>query len=92
MLKNRLTTARLGWDPRFHNPHLVKWLHRIKVPTLILWGDSDQVFPPQQAAAFKELIPHAQVKIIEHCGHVPQVEKTDVFVEAFVAFVGGVKS
>jgi pimeloyl-ACP methyl ester carboxylesterase len=42
-MKNRLTTAKLGWSTRMHNPHLRKWLHRIKVPTLIIWGDDDQV-------------------------------------------------
>ena len=39
MLKNRLMTAKLGWSTRMHNPHLRKWLHRIKVPSLIIWGD-----------------------------------------------------
>ena len=31
-LKNRLTTARLGWQPRLYDPHLAKWLHRITFP------------------------------------------------------------
>ncbi len=31
-LKNRHTTARLAWEPRLHDPHLPKWLHRIDVP------------------------------------------------------------
>ena len=46
-LKNHFSTAKLSWHPRFYNPELQKWLHRVDVPTLILWGDSDKVFPPE---------------------------------------------
>jgi len=35
MLKNRFTVAKLGWQPRWYNPDLEKWLHRIKLPSLI---------------------------------------------------------
>src|SRR5262249_19957699 len=49
MLKNRMTTAKLSWQPRNHDPHLRKWLHRIKVPTLLIWGDHDRVFPADYA-------------------------------------------
>src|SRR5437667_8686124 len=51
-LKNRTTTARLAWQPRNHDPHLHKWLHRIKVPTLLVWGADDRLFPPAYADAF----------------------------------------
>ena len=34
MLKNRFTATKLGWQPRWFNPDLEKWLHRIKVPSL----------------------------------------------------------
>src|SRR3954447_9587980 len=39
--KNRATVTRLAYRPRFHNPELRKWLHRIDVPTLLIWGESD---------------------------------------------------
>src|SRR5436305_1905671 len=39
--KNRATVARLAYRPRFHNPGLAQWLHRIDVPTLLLWGAAD---------------------------------------------------
>ncbi len=87
LLKNRLAAARYGWQPRFYNPDLHKWLHRIDVPTLILWGDSDRIFPPAYAAAFGELIPHARVTVLADCGHLPQVERTDDFLEQFRALV-----
>ena len=45
MLKNRFTATKLGWQPRWFNPDLEKWLHRIKLPSLIIWGDEDKVMP-----------------------------------------------
>src|SRR5271156_3060021 len=41
LVKNRNTVTRLAYRPRFHNPGLAKWLHRISVPTLLIWGDKD---------------------------------------------------
>ena len=38
MLKNRFTATKFGWQPRWFNPDLEKWLHRIKVPSLVVWG------------------------------------------------------
>src|SRR4029453_4349445 len=44
-MKNRIATAKLAWQPRGHDPHLHKWLHRIDVPTLLIWGPNDRLFP-----------------------------------------------
>ena len=86
LAKNKLTTARLGWQPRLYNPHLYKWLHRISVPTLLLWGDSDKVIPPAYGPAFKELIPNSKLVVFENCGHVPHVEKLDEWTDQVLAF------
>ncbi len=86
-MKSRITAAKLGWQPRLYNPHLAKWLHRITVPTLLIWGDSDKFIPPPYGPAFHELIPGSRLLILEQCGHVPQVEKTDEFVEAVTGFI-----
>jgi pimeloyl-ACP methyl ester carboxylesterase len=51
-LKNRATVAKLSWQPRSHDPHLPKWLHRIDVPTLVIWGDHDKSFPKEHAQAY----------------------------------------
>ena len=91
-LKNHFTTAKLAWQPRFYNPDLYKWLHRITVPTMILWGDSDKVFPEPYAHAFKELIPGAQLRVIAECGHLPHQEKIDEFVSGVEAITNGAAS
>ena len=86
-LKNRTTTAKLIWQPRGYDPHLHKWLHRIDVPTLLLWGANDKLFPKEYAAAFQKLIPGSSVTIIPDCGHIPQVERRSAFIAALEAFL-----
>lgn len=90
--KNNLTTARLAWQPRFHNPHLSKWLHRVSVPTLILCGDDDKVIPPAYGEAYAGLIPGARLEVIPACGHLPQIEKQGEFVETITRFIEGAAS
>lgn len=81
-MKNRFATAKLAWAPRFYDPHLHKWLHRIDVPTTILWGAEDQLIPAVYAERFRELIPGSTVQIFKNCGHVPQIEQPEAFAAA----------
>jgi pimeloyl-ACP methyl ester carboxylesterase len=78
-LKNRHTTARLAWEPRLHDPHLARWLHRIDVPVSIVWGAQDRILPVGIAHELKRLMPQAELNVLERCGHLPQVEKCDEF-------------
>jgi pimeloyl-ACP methyl ester carboxylesterase len=87
-LKNHTTTAKLSWQPRSHNPHLHKWLHRINVPTLLVWGDNDRMFPKDHALTYARFIPGAQVVIVPACGHVPHIEQPAAFVAAIENFIG----
>ena len=90
-LKNRTTVAKIAWQPRGHDPNLGKWLHRIDVPTLLIWGDHDRMFPKEHALAYQKAIPGAKVVIVPECGHVPQIEKPDAFVAALETFLGARK-
>jgi pimeloyl-ACP methyl ester carboxylesterase len=80
--------ARLGWNPRFFNPKLRKWLRKIDVPTHIIWGDQDKIFAPAYATELQNEIPGAQVTIIPDTGHMLHVEKADAVADAVVAFAG----
>lgn len=86
--KNQLASAKLGWHPRLYNPHLYKWLHRISVPTLLVWGDDDKLVPLPHGPAYAALIPGARLHVIEQCGHVPHVERAEEFVKTVVDFIG----
>jgi pimeloyl-ACP methyl ester carboxylesterase len=85
-LKDQLNYARLGWQPRLFDPHLAKWLHRITVPTLVVWGGSDHVIPSGYLGAFLELIPNATGATIPDTGHFPQIEAPAVFLHKLDAF------
>jgi pimeloyl-ACP methyl ester carboxylesterase len=87
-LKNRTITAKLVWQPRSHDPQLQKWLHRIDVPTLLIWGDHDRLFPKDHAFAYARLIPGAKAVIIADCGHLAHVEKPDACAAELEAFIG----
>jgi pimeloyl-ACP methyl ester carboxylesterase len=39
--RNREAVCLYAWHPYMYNPQLPRWLGRIKVPTLLLWGESD---------------------------------------------------
>ena len=84
---NRTAAARMAWHPRFFNPKLAKWLHRVKVPTHILWGTEDGIIPPVYAPEFKRLIPHAAVTMIDGVGHIPFAEKLDETTSAVSSFI-----
>ena len=86
-IRNRVAAARMAWNPRLCNPALAKWLHRVNVPTHLLWGDSDRIIPPAHAEAFKELISGSKVTILPSCGHVPHVERPDQFASAVAGFI-----
>jgi pimeloyl-ACP methyl ester carboxylesterase len=83
--KNRSTVVRLGY-PRFLNPSLAKWLHRIDIPTLLLWGQNDGLVPPRFGHAYRELIPNSELVVIPRAGHAPFEEQPDAFLDAFEAF------
>jgi len=88
-LTNRYMAAKLGWEPRWFNPSLERWLHRIDVPTLVLWGAEDKFLPSQYAARWRERVSGALVETIPACGHLPHIEKADATVSAIVGFLKG---
>jgi pimeloyl-ACP methyl ester carboxylesterase len=56
------------------DPGLSTRLGQVSVPTLVLWGDSDQIVDPDYGRAFAAAIPGAQFHLLPATGHVPQIE------------------
>jgi pimeloyl-ACP methyl ester carboxylesterase len=92
MLKNRFAATKYGWQPRWFNPDLEKWLHRIKVPTHVVWGDSDRLLPSAYAELWQKRLPDARVTMIKNCGHLPHVEKAEEVSRVVTAFIDGVSA
>jgi cation diffusion facilitator CzcD-associated flavoprotein CzcO/pimeloyl-ACP methyl ester carboxylesterase len=63
-------------------------LRALKIPTLIIWGDSDHVLPPLHLKAAAVALPDARMHVFANTGHMPQIEKPEEFaalVEGFLA-------
>jgi len=89
-IKNEFTTARLAWEPRFFDPNLPKWLHRINIPTQVIWGQNDLIFPLAYGEKLAASIPDASLSVIEDCGHLPQIEKPKKLEHLIKKFTEGV--
>jgi len=47
-------------------------------PTLLIWGMEDKTVPIVNAEQVRNAIPQAEFHAIEHAGHLPHMERTDV--------------
>jgi pimeloyl-ACP methyl ester carboxylesterase len=76
-----------AWKPHMYNPQLKHWLHRISVPTKLIWGEADRIVTPDYGRAYASLIPGAQFTIVPDAGHHPELEQADAFVTAVTEFL-----
>ena len=78
----------LCWKPYMHNPKLIHRLRRVKAPTLVVWGRHDRLVPLAHGEAYHKAINGAQLKVIERCGHAPQLERPAEMAEILTEFLG----
>jgi pimeloyl-ACP methyl ester carboxylesterase len=87
--RNREASARYGWSPYMHDPKLKSRLHRIRIPTLFLWGTADRILTEEYGRAYCAAIPGARFETIARAGHYPHIEQPDAFARAIFAFTQG---
>jgi pimeloyl-ACP methyl ester carboxylesterase len=85
--RNREATARYAWSPYMHDPKLKGRLHRVDVPTLILWGDSDRILSEPYGRAYAAAIPSARFEMIAKAGHFPHLDQPEEFARRVHAFM-----
>jgi len=85
--RNREALCLYAWHPYMYNPQLPRWLSRIAVPTLLVWGASDGVVTPDYGRAYSRLIPGSRLALIEGAGHHPEIEQPEAFAERVAAFL-----
>lgn len=86
--RNREAVALYGWEPYFHDPKLPRRLHRVDVPTLLLWGAQDRfVTADYYGAAYRAAIPGARLETIDGAGHFPHLERPEALVARVAAFL-----
>ena len=71
-IRRIVTTRRLAF-------RVLRWLQRISVPTLIVWGKEDRITPPEVAERFHARIRGSQLVYLPNCGHAPMLERPDAF-------------
>ena len=68
---------------------LVDRLGLLGMPTLVVWGARDRVFPDSQAREAVARLQEGSLALIPDCGHMPHVECPDQFLAALGEFLGG---
>jgi pimeloyl-ACP methyl ester carboxylesterase len=62
-------------------------LSALKMPTLLIWGQSEKLLPYEGLAFFRaNLPPHADIHEVKGFGHMPQMEHPRAFVERIEGF------
>lgn len=73
--RSREAFTYFGWKPYMHNPGLLRWLRRITIPTLVLWGESDGILRPDYGRAYASAIPGSRFELLPQAGHYPHIEQ-----------------
>lgn len=81
------TLRLLGLARSAQQNNLAESIHKIKQPTLLIWGLQDEITPPEVALHFHDLLPHSELKFIDQCGHVAMMEHPDLFNQHVATFL-----
>jgi hypothetical protein len=81
---NRKAMLSLFTHPYKVNVEVIK---TITVPTLIIWGEQDQVIAVDNAYLFKKDIANSRLLILPNVGHIPMEEAPLKTAEAILAFM-----
>jgi pimeloyl-ACP methyl ester carboxylesterase len=88
-LEAHLTVLRALVSPVGQREVLVDRLPNVKLPTLVVWGARDRVFPECQAREAVVRLQEGSLALVPDCGHMPHVECPDRFLAALDDFIGG---
>lgn len=88
MAANRDTLAVYAGDPFMHDPKLAGRLHRIAVPTLVIWGEQDGASPLEYGREFARRIPGARFVPVAGAAHFPFLENPEPVFAALGELIG----
>jgi proline iminopeptidase len=87
-LKMRPEAQIFGFSRLYPGWTVMDRLGEIKVPTLVMSGRDDFLFPPECEAILADRLPNAQLEIIERAGHNAPEEQPAEVIEAVRRFMG----
>jgi pimeloyl-ACP methyl ester carboxylesterase len=68
---------------------LKKRIHRVKAPTLLVWGKEDRFVPPVYADEFTRRLPGARLQTVDQAGHAPHLEQPETVARIVREFATG---
>ncbi len=85
--QNRQMAARLIWKPYMRSHTLAGRLPAVATPTLVVWGRQDAIVPLSAGQHYARAIRGATMKILDRCGHMPEMEQPDALARAVLEFL-----
>jgi len=82
-----LRANRVAISPLGQRDVLVDALPRIRVPTLVVWGERDRILPVRHGRRAVERLPDARLEVLPDCGHLPHVERPDALLAVLAPFL-----
>jgi len=77
MAANFQALGAYGREPGMRDPKLRRRLGRVRIPALVVWGESDGVVDPDYGRAYAQALPNARFALIPEAGHLPQIEQPE---------------
>lgn len=62
-------------------------LEKIAIPSLVVWGDHDELIAPAAGRQAAARLPHSKFVLIENCGHLPMEEQPEALLGAVLPFL-----
>jgi pimeloyl-ACP methyl ester carboxylesterase len=85
--QNREMAARLIWKPYMRSHTLAGLLPGVATPTLVVWGREDAIVPLDVGQRYARMTPGAAIEILDGCGHMPEMERPEAFVQTVLDFL-----
>jgi pimeloyl-ACP methyl ester carboxylesterase len=82
MAANAAALAAYAGSQAMADPTLLSRLSGVAIPTLVLWGESDQIVEPAYGQAYAAAIPGARFEVLSGTGHLPQMETPELVIQA----------
>jgi pimeloyl-ACP methyl ester carboxylesterase len=77
----------LAYRPFMYDPAMPGMLGKIRVPTLVVLGDTDRIMPRECGERYTQGIPDASLTTLERCGHWAHLDRPEALADAIRAFV-----
>jgi len=87
LYREKISFARLAWNPYCCNPKLESRLWRITAPTLVVWGSEDRLVPIAHGERYAERIAGARLAVIPGVAHAPFLEDAAATAQLLVDFL-----